>query len=455
MTGDMTQGKPLPTLIRFTAPILLGSIFQQIYQMTDMFIVGNVIGSKALASIGAANPVVFPASIIVTGMTTGFTAVSSRCFGAKDAVMLKKSISGAMYISVLFAVIMATAWILGAGPALRLLNTPDDIFADCVLYVRISIGGSAGMVLFGAAASLLRAVGDSRTPLIFMIITSIVNVLLDLLLVWGLNMGVGGAGLALVLSQFAVAVAMIAHIGKRFDIFRFERKDLMPPFRVMWTILFISLPAIVQYLFLSVGDMVVASVVNTYGSNMVAAFSSGNRIIMLSVIFTMNMSVAHSVFAGQNLGAGKLDRIRDAFLKSAALNTLICASAGVLVYIFGGAWVRLLISKADPNLEEIVALTRQLMRVQALFLVALGMIFLYNNTLRGMGMMRAPFLSTLGELLSKVCFAYILTRLMGYAGIWFIYPLGWLLGLLPPVIWFHTGRWRKGRAVGVNGGALP
>ena len=443
MSNDMTRGKPLPIIIRLAFPMLLGGLFQQIYQMTDMFIVGNVVNSRALASIGVAGAVIFPVTLVVTGLTTGITAIISRYFGAKDSIKLRKSLVGAMYITLICAVIFSVFGIFGAKPMLRLLNTPDDIIRDAVSYLQIVVGGSVGIIIYYAASAVLWAVGDSKTPLIFMIVTSILNVLLDMLFIWVLGMEVGGAGIALVLSQCTVAIAILVYLYKYFGLSQFDKNDFLPSGQAIWSILKIGLPVAMQNLLLSVGDMIVERVVNSYGTNVVAAYTTGNRIVLLLMNFISYFTVAHAIFAGQNLGAKEPERLRDGFIKTAVLSVALSSCIGLLIYITGGAWVRLFIAETDQYIDAIVSLTQQLLRVHALFVVVLGLLYLYCTTLRGMGFVGAPFLSGIVEMTAKIGFVYLLTRLFGHTGLWYIYPFGWVLGLLPPMIWYHLGRWKK------------
>jgi len=446
MTNDLTRGKPLPIIIRFALPLMLAALFQQIYTMTDMYVAGNVIGSRALAVIGVSNAFIFSMTIVMSGLTAGFTAMASRHFGAGEASLLKQTVVGSLYIALACAVFFAALGIFGAEPVMRLLNTPDDIYADTVVFVRICFGGSAGMILSYSAYALLRAVGDSKTPLIFLIVTSVLNVLLDILFIWTLNMGVNGAALALVTAQCVSAAVMLAYMRRRFELFRLSGADFAIPFKIVWDILKIGLPAATQSTLLAFGDMVVAGVVNTYGSDMAAAYSTGNRIVLLHAMFVSNLSLAHAVYAGQNLGAKKLDRIREGFRKTAFLSLALSAIIGLFVYFYGHLWVRLFIAESDAHIESIVSLTNELLHVHGASFLFLGMIFFYNNTLRGMGRMGAPFLSGIGELTAKVGFSFLFTLLFGYAGLWYVYPMGWILGILPPLIWFHLGRWKKGVA---------
>jgi len=299
------------------------------------------------------------------------------------------------------------------------------------------------MIFYNTAAAMLRAVGDSKTPLLFLIVTSVLSILLAILFVWGLGMGVGGAALASVIAWWTTAIICFVYMYRRFSIFRLKKADFVPDGAAVRAILRIALPAILQTLLLAVGDMIITSVVNTFGSVVVATFATGTRMVLITMTFGMNLAMANSVYAGQNFGAREIKRITDGFRRVAVLSVGISLAIGALVFFFGGSMVRFLIADTDQYIEEIVPLARTYLRCNAVFFAPLGLIWLYNYTLRGMGEVTAPFASSLTELVSKVALVFGLSRLFGHAGLWFVMPLAWTLGSIPPGIWFHMGRWKK------------
>jgi len=443
MTTDMTSGSPLKKIIRFSLPMMVGALFQQFYNIVDMLVVGNAIGSRALAAIGVTGSATFLATAISTGLTTGYTAVCSQYFGAKDEAAVRGSVGASVYISAACAVLLALAGIFGAEPLMRLLNTPDDIRPDAVLYLRICIGGSAGTVFYNAAASLLRAVGDSKTPLKFLIFASVLSAALDLILILVFKTGIAGAGAATVAAQFLSAAACIVYMYRRFDIFKLKKQDLMPDLAVVKRILAIGLPVGLQSTLLAVGDITITGVVNAYGSDVVAAYATGSRITLFAMILCMNLAQAYAVFAGQNLGAGDIARIkrgfRDTLLATLALSLLMAA----VIFIFGDPLLRVFIASDDTHIESVVALAGSFMRINASFYIFLGAIWLYNFTLRGIGDVLIPFVSGLTELAAKIGLSLLLGYLFGHVGIWYAMPVGWVLGVIPSSVRFHTGGWKK------------
>jgi putative MATE family efflux protein len=443
MKNDMTTGKPLKIILTFTLPMLLGSVFQQLYNIVDMLVVGNIIGSRALAAIGATGAASFFAMSLIIGMTTGFTAVVSRHFGAKDGVKQKKAIAATAYITMGITLILVLLGLFGTEPLLRLLNTPEDIFPDALLYLKICLTGSIGMVVFNATAAVLRAVGDSRTPLIFLIISSVLSMLLDFVFILGFGMGVEGAAIATVAAQVLSAAACIVYMVKRFDIFKLRKPDWVPDKESLASILKVGLPVCFQSILLAVGDMTISAVVNSFGADVVAAYATASRVMMTVMMFAMNLAMAYAVFAGQNLGAGNITRIKAGFKDTAKIMVVLSLAMAGLVFIFGDAWVRFFIAETDAHIEAVVHLSQGAMRIPALFYVFLGAIWLYNYTLRGMGDILIPFVSGLAELAAKIGLSVAFAYWFGYMGVWYAMPVGWVLGLVPSVVRFHGGGWAK------------
>ena len=443
MENNMTKGKPLAVVLRFALPMVVGGIIQQLYSMLDMLVVGNIEGSRQLAAIGAADAPNFFARAVIIGICTGFSAVAAKHFGANNLPMLKKVAASSLYISLAAAIILSLGGIFGAGPIMALMNTPEDIIAEAVLYFQITIGAGIGMVFYNTASALLRGVGDSKMPLIFLIAAFAMNIPLTLLLVAGLGMGVAGAGIATVVAQILSAAACFVFMFRKYEFFRLAVENVTPDLESMWQILRIGLPVGMQTMMMAAGDMTIAGVVNGFGTDVVAAFATGNRIMLNSMFLTMYVAMAHAVFAGQNLGAGKIGRIRQGFKETAVTVTVMSLIIAAVVFVFGDVLVRLFISDTDAYIANIIPIAQLFLRIGTFFYIFLGLIWLYNYTLTGMGEVKVPFVSSLCELIAKVGGALLFSFMFGYVGIWFAAPIGWVLGLIPSAVWYHTGRWEK------------
>ncbi|MFB9827685.1 MATE family efflux transporter [Lederbergia wuyishanensis] len=439
----MTEGRPLKLIFGFMGPMIIGGLFQQLYNVADTLIVGKFVGSRALASVGVTGSTFFFLLSLTLGLTNAFSIVMSQYFGAKNEEMVRKTLVSSIYITVLCTIVLAIVGIFGARPLMELLKAPADIIDDATLYIQICFGGSIGLLFYNAASAVLRAVGDSKTPLYFLILSSVLNVLLDLLFVISFGMGVAGVAIATVISQVVSALICIIYTYKMFPIFRVRRNDWSPHFGNIRMISKIGLPMGLQSLLLSIGEMTVTSVVNSFGTNAVAAYTTGMRVQQFATLVFFNMAQAFSTFAAQNLGARKFSRIQDSFKKVVLILITITLASSVLIFIFGEVIVRLFISNQDAHLDTIVKMAKENLFIGASFFPFLGLIWFYNNTLRGMGEVAIPLFSGIVELIAKIELSYILGMTFGYIGVWYAGPIGWALGLIPSLIQYHSGRWKR------------
>lgn len=443
-TADMTQGSPIRLMIRFCLPVLIGSIFQQIYNITDSLVVGNTVGSQALAAIGATTSSTFFMLSFATGLTTSFSILLSQHYGAKDDGMFKKTLANSIFVILGAALILSLAGIFGARPLMRVLGAPVDILEDAVIYLQICIGGCLAQLVYNAAAAVLRSVGNSTTPLIFLILSCLLNVALDLVFVLAFRMGVMGVAIATVLSQCIAAIACVLYMLRAIPLFQLKKGELRPDDKIIASILRIGLPMSLQSMLLGIGDMTVQSVVNSFGTNIVAAYSAGTRVMNLSILAFSSVAHSFSVYAGQNKGAREVKRIHLGVKQIGLFVIGLSLLSMLTVFVFGEAIVRAFLSSGDPQLEVIVAAAVAMLRTSACFFPFLGLIWLYYGALRGVGDVVVPFVSGMIELLSKIVLSIALGRLFGPVGVWFAIPIGWVLALIPSAVRFHAGKWEKG-----------
>lgn len=439
----MTKGPPLRLIATFAVPMLIGGVFQLFYNLIDMLIVGKVNGSRELAAIGATASATFFLVSVTMGLTASFAIVMAQYFGAKKIKMVRTTLASAIYIAAACAVVLSLAGLFGARPLMRILRTPPEIIDLSVAYLRICIGGGVGLVAFNAASAILRAVGDSRTPLYFLILSSLLNVALDLVFVLTFGMGVVGVAVATVIAQVISAGLCVAFIVKRYPMFRLSRADFRPDWANVRMIAKLGISMGMQGFFLSIGDMTIAAVVNTFGTDVVAAYATGGRVQQFAMLLHFTITEAFAVFSGQNLGARRFERIREGFVKVAVVIVGLCFLSTIIIFLFGDSFVRLFIAANDPRVDTIVAIARSYLRVASCFYPFLGLILIYNNTLRGMGDALVPFLSGLTEITAKIGLSLGLGAWFGYHGVWFAMPVGWVLGIIPSCIRYHRGRWEK------------
>ena len=410
---DMTQGKPINLMLRFALPMMIGSIFQSLYSMVDSAVLGRFVGSHALAAIGATTSTTGLILLLATGVTSAISIVLSQYVGANDTDRVRKGI-------------VASGWI--------------TLLLGVVLYIQIVCGCGIAQFAYNAAASILRALGDSKTPLYFLILCSILNVILDLISVIGLNMGVAGVAVATVGSQAISAAICILVMFRKYPDLMPKRQTLRPDMPVSLKIFGMGAQMALQSLFLSVGMMVITRVINSYGSNVVAAFTVGSNVQNLAVMLFSNFSFGFSVYVGQNFGAKNAERIklgvRQIFLLVGGLSIF----AGVLTLIFAELLVSLYVK---PNEIEVIQYSLEFIRIQAWFFPFLGWIWLYNSTVKGMGKINISMVSSVVELCSKIGLSLLLPIWIGTTGIWFAAPIGYILGIIPLLIYYYSGRWKK------------
>ncbi|MDL2206926.1 MATE family efflux transporter, partial [Eubacteriales bacterium OttesenSCG-928-N13] len=435
----MTQGSPILLMIRFCIPVLVGGIFQQIYNITDALVVGNALGSGALAAIGATTSSTFFMLSFAAGLTGSFSILLSQHYGAQDEQMFKMTLANAIYVTLGSALILSLAGIFGARPLMRLLEAPDDILGDAALYLEICIGGSLAQLVYNAAAAALRSVGNSRTPLVFLVLSCVLNVALDLLFVLVFHQGVGGVAIATVTAQAIAAAACVLYMLRTMPLFRLKRSELRPRRNIIASILRIGLPMSLQSMLLGVGDMVVQGVVNSFGTAIVAAYSAGIRVMNLCILAFSSVAHSFSVYSGQNKGAREVRRIHQGVKQVGLFVIGLSLASGAMMLLFGEAFIRMFLPATDPQLEVIVSAAVNMLRVSAGFFPFLGLIWLYYGALQGVGEVTVPFISGMIELVSKVGLSILLGRLFGPTGVWFAIPIGWVLALAPSMVYFHGG----------------
>lgn len=373
---DMTQGKPINLMLRFALPMMIGSIFQSLYSMVDSAVLGRFVGSHALAAIGATTSTTGLILLLATGVTSAISIALSQYVGANDTDRVRKGIVASGWITLLLGVVLGLISVFAARPLMQLLKTPEDVIDMSVLYIQIVCGCGIAQFAYNAAASILRALGDSKTPLYFLILCSILNVILDLISVIGLNMGVAGVAVATVGSQAISAAICILVMFRKYPDLMPKRHTLRPDMPVSLKIFGMGAQMALQSLFLSVGMMVITRVINGYGSNVVAAFTVGSNVQNLAVMLFSNFSL-------------------------------------------------------------------EFIRIQAWFFPFLGWIWLYNSAVKGMGKINISMVSSVVELCSKIGLSLLLPIWIGTTGIWFAAPIGYILGIIPLLIYYYSGRWKK------------
>lgn len=410
MAKELTHGSPARLIFFFSLPLLCGNAFQQIYSMVDTIIVGRTLGVGALAGVGATGSILFLILGFVIGMATGFSIICAQRFGARDRLGLRRSFLASLILCALIAVVMTAGGVAAARPILVLMNTPADILGDAVSYLEITMWGVGVTLLFNILSSTITALGDSRSPLFFLIIACTLNIFLDLLFILSFGMGVGGAALATVLSQGISALLCAGFIVFKVPWLHFTSGDFRHLGRALnWRLLRTGLPMGFQTSVIAIGVIIIQAALNTLGTEAVAAFTSALRINSMGVMPLMSFGLAMATYTGQNLGAGRPDRILLGVRHGCYLALAYSCVAAAIAFLAGEPLMRVFVGQGQEN---VVGMGSLYLRVQGTMYWVLGLLFIFRNTLQGLGNSLVPTIAGIGELVMR--FIAGLLRNSGY-----------------------------------------
>ena len=451
MVKNLTEGKPLKLLFFFALPMVAGNLFQQLYNMVDTAVVGKFVGEDAVAAVGSSFPIVFLSVAVASGLSMGCNVVVSQLFGAGRIHEMKSTISTAIIsLSVLGLIIMLLGTLL-AGPLLQLLGTNADIMADAQTYLRIYFGGAVFLFLYNTLNGIYNAQGDSKTPLVFLIISSLTNIVLDLLFVIQFGMGVAGVAWATLIAQGMCALASLAVMFRRLRRMPGEagkENEKVPLFHsvAIKRIAQIGLPSMLQQSLVSVSMMLMQGLVNSYGKVLVAGYTAATKIDSLAMLPNMNFSNAMSSYTAQNIGAGKYDRVKEGLKACLFMVVVFSLVITVVIFLFGNQLLSLFLDPGDTSGAMGYGLAY--MHTVSVFYILMGVLFVPNGMLRGAGDMGAFTLSSMANLFSRVGIAYALAYFtpLGANSIWWSIPAGWAVGATVSLLRVKSGRWMR-RAV--------
>ncbi|MEN6500150.1 MAG: MATE family efflux transporter [Rectinema sp.] len=437
---DLTEGDEASVLISFALPLLLGNVFQQFYNMVDSFVVGRFVGSHALAAVGVSFPVISLLLALIIGITMGSSVLISQFFGAKDTRRLAATISTSYLFLFAAGILMSALGFLAVPLILNLLAVPQDIYAEAKSYMSIILGGMLITFGYNGVSAMLRGIGDSKTPLYLLIAASLMNVVLDLIFIIVFQWGVAGAAWATLISQaFSFIMAMVL-FNRSESQMKIELKSLAWDKEIFGSMLRIGLPTGLQQTLVSLGMMTLSRLVNEFGAATMAAYAAALRIESFASMPAMNLSQALMTFTGQNMGAGKTERVRKGYRAAIIMNLLISLSITLLVTLAG----RWLIGIFTTD-EEVIAIGERYLLIVGSFYVIFGVMFINNGVMRGAGDVFIPMISSLLALwLVRIPFALLFVRVfdMGSNGIWWSIPSGWLIGCTFTTWYYRTGRWK-------------
>ncbi len=423
MVRNLTKGKPLKQILVFALPIFIGNVFQQLYSMVDNIIVGNTLGEQAFAGVGATTSIAFLVIGFVQGLTAGFAVKTSQYFGNGDVENVKRSVASSFVLGAAVTVLLTLASVFATMPLLRLMQTPEDIINYSYDYIVVVFAGVGATMLYNLVSSILRALGDSKIPLLFLVIASVINVGLDLMFIVVFDMGVAGAGWATVISQLLSALACAIYMFKRYEILRLSKRHFKMSAKFCWEHLYVGLPMAFQYSIIAVGIMVQQAALNTFGTLYVSAYTAASKIDSIVTQSLVAMGSAVATYVGQNYGAGEIDRINKGINQAMIVSVGLALVSGILVY-FGSDLLTGLFIK-EPS-AQMLSLSKRYLFWQGVFYIGLAVIYVYRNGLQGMGYSALTMIGGVIELVMRIVASLFLVKVLGYLGLCLSNPCAWL-----------------------------
>lgn len=426
---DMTSGNPGKIIFDFTLPIFIGNVFQQFYNMADTVIVGKFVGTKALAAVGSTGTIMFLIIGFVLGMTAGFTVLTAQKFGAGDMLAMRQTVAGAALLSGIVSVILTVVSMVFMKPLLVFMHTPKDIFADAYSYIMIICAGIVAQMLYNLLASVLRALGNSKIPLYFLILAALLNIVLDLVFIIVFGLGAAGAAYATVVSQGVSGILCLIYIIKKVPVLRLCKDDWRLKPHLLKIQLGVGFPMALQYSITAIGTMMVQTSLNLLGSMQVAAFTAASKIEQVVTQAYVAMGTTMATYCAQNMGAGKVRRIRQGFKSATIMGSIYSVVVAVLIMTVGKYMTYLFLS---GDVSDIMNSVDIYLKCVGVFFIPLLVVNLYRNGIQGMGYGLLPMMAGVAELAGRGVVAMAASKQKSYVGVCLASPAAWILagGLL-------------------------
>lgn len=430
---DMTTGSPVKLITRFMIPMFLGNVFQQFYNIADSIVAGQFIGVTALAAIGSTGSLMFFVTGWLNGLSSGFAILVSQWFGAKQYDRMRHYVAMSVCLAAAFAILMTVGLLIANEPILRLMNYSDDIMPDVKLYMGIIYAGLIVTAAYNSLAAFLRALGDSKSPLYFLVISAVINVVLDIAFIVVFGMGVEGCAYATVIAQGISALLCFIYILKRFPILHLKREDFTISFESLGRLLALGIPMGLQFSITAIGTIIVQGAVNIYGEIYMAGFSAAGKLQnLIATVFTA-FGATIATYVGQNRGAGKMDRVKQGVRCTQIMILIWSVILMVVMYFVGKYMTWLFIS---PSETEVVDASVTYFHTVFWCYPFLGSIFLYRNTLQGMGYGLVPMLGGIFELAARSAIVMLVAGRASYVGVCLSDPAAWIAALIPLVPYY-------------------
>ena len=440
MNKDLTVGDPAKVLWKFCLPLFGSIIFQQLYNIADSFVAGKFIGENALAAVGNSYEITLIFIAFAFGCNIGCSVIVSQLFGARKLGEMKTAVYTTFISSAVVCAALMLTGTLGCDGLLRLINTPENVFADSKLYLDIYILGLPFVFFYNVATGIFSALGDSKTPFIFLAASSTSNIFMDILFVTAFKMGVAGVAWATFLCQGVSCVLAVLFVLRRLRGVETDEKSALFSFPLFCRIAAIAVPSILQQSFISVGNIVIQGVINSFGSGVMAGYSASVKLNNLVITSLTTLGNGISNFTAQNIGAGKMERVRSGFKAGLKLVWMLCLPI-VALYLLGG---RMLVNifMNEPS-EAAMASGVQFLRIVSPFYFVVSCKLVSDGVLRGAGLMKEFMAATFTDLILRVGLAIVLSKALGAVGVWCAWPIGWTIAMVLSVIFYRGGPWEK------------
>ena len=435
---DLSKGNPLKVILQFALPLYIGQLFQLCYGVIDTRVVGSVLGEAALAAVGATTALSDLLIEFLNGVICGFGIVIATCFGAKEEKQMKKAIGGTIVIGVLFTVVISVGCLLFLPQILGILNVAPELTQNATAYIQTIIAGLVITALYNIGAVVLRSIGDSFTPLIFLVISNVLNVVLDYSFVMYAGMGTRGAALATVLSQAVSALLCFIVICKKYPSLKLKKEDIQPQGEMYKQLIPKGLSMGFMLSFVMLGSLALQTSINTFGTNTIVAHTAARKITIIFLTPFFVLGTALATYCGQNLGAKEYERIKQGIKSSVLISFAWCIVVVLLIFAFSSIFIRFVTGSSE---EEIVRTATMYLRINASLYFLPAMICIFRNSMQGFGDTKTPLVSSFIELAGKVLIAWFLTPVIGYWGIIVSEPIVWAVMIIPLFIGLYKGNW--------------
>ncbi len=440
---DLTEGKVWKVIVRFAVPLLVGNLLQQFYNITDSIIVGQFLGKEALAAVSASFFIYYFIISLVIGVGSGTTVVISQLFGAKQYQKVQLAFSSFFIFMLVGGIILSIAGIIFAEPVFRLTNTPEEVIPQAVAYFRIYIGGTFLFVTINSIISILRGVGESVRPMLFILITTVLNIAFDLLFILVFKWGIEGAARATVVSQGIGMCIALAYVNNTHPLLSIKKQDMLFDWKLFKESLKIGLPTSVQQCAIALGLIALLGIVNSFGTNTLTAYGAAGKIDTIITQAVLTLSGALAAFCGQNIGAGRLDRVKKGVQFTMYTNIALGLLTFAAVYLFGNEMMRIFTKDID-----VVAIGKEYLLIIGGFFIVHGALNVYNGALRGAGDTLFPMITSLVCLwLIRIPLAYYLSSWLGRNGIWWAIGISITIGLIVTFVYYKIGFWKRRRRI--------